>query len=70
MELSNIIFHLHFFKQSFVQIDNVFISREQDTVATAERKGVEEERSRMAIIQESGSKYVPNMYMCEIFKIK
>ena len=70
MELSNIIFRLHFFKQSFVQIDNIFISREQDAVATAERKRVEEERSRMAMIQESGSKYVPNMYMCEIFKIK
>ena len=31
---------------------------------TAERKRVEEERSRMALIQESGSKYVPKMYMC------
>ena len=70
MELSNINFHLHFFKQSFVQIDNIFISRELDAVATAERKRVKEERSRMAMIQESGSKYVPNTYMCEIFKIK
>ena len=40
MELLNIIFHLHFFKQSFVQINNVFISREWDAVATVERKRV------------------------------
>ena len=36
-------------------------------MVTVERKTVEEERSRMALIQKSGSKYVPNMYMCEIF---
>ena len=44
-----------------------FYFREWDAVATAERKRVEEERSRMALIQESGSKYVANTYMCEIF---
>ena len=38
-------------------------------MAIAERKRVEEERSRMALIQESGSKYVAHTYMCKkIFK--
>ena len=67
IELSNIIFHLHFFQTMFSTNRQHFYFREWDVVVTVERKRVEEERSRMALIQESGSKYVPNMYMCEIF---
>ena len=67
IELSNILFRLHFFQTMFSTNRQHFYFREWDAVATAERKRVEEERSRMALIQESGSKYVANTYMCEIF---
>ena len=66
IQLSNIIFHLHLFQTMFSTNWQRFYFRGWDAVATAERKRVEEERSRMALIQESGSKYVPNRYMCEI----
>ena len=61
----------HHFPSTFFQTmcstnRQCFYFREWDAVATVERKRVEEERSRMALIQESGSKYVPKTYMCEI----
>ena len=59
-----------FFQTMFSTNRPLFYFREWDAVATAERKRVEEERSRMALIQESGSKYVPKTYMCEILKKK